>query len=352
MPRVALVNMPFASPRWPNLAPGPAQGGLGPAGRRLRRRLSQSGFRRTDRPGGLSLAGRLVRLRPRRRAVVCQALLSARTDCPTTNGTIAKSLLKSDPAFGLEERAEYESLAPQAAAMLDRAIASRDWRQYDVVGFTSSFQQTMASLCLARRIKQLRPGREDHARRGGLRLGDGDRDASPLSPCGLRLSRRGRVCVSGGRAASARRRTCAAAAGSGRATEAAAIAASPKRMTAFAAARPTIRTSRRFLAHRRQSRRSAVSRFRRLFRPPPPQSFVRPDRSDLFLRGVARLLVGAETPLHVLRAQRQPHALPQQDARRVVEELRCLANRHRHPTRPARPTTSSTTVITPRCCRC
>ena len=65
-------------------------------------------------------------------------------------------LLKSDAEFGLAERAEYENLAAQVPAMLDRAMASRDWRQYDVVGFTSSYQQTMPSLCLARRIKQIR----------------------------------------------------------------------------------------------------------------------------------------------------------------------------------------------------
>ena len=66
-------------------------------------------------------------------------------------------LLRADPEFGLEQRTEYEEIERQIPAFLDHALASCDWRQYEIVGFTSSFQQTMPSLCLARRIKQLRP---------------------------------------------------------------------------------------------------------------------------------------------------------------------------------------------------
>ena len=44
-----------------------------------------------------------------------------------------------------------------AAAFIEACYASVDWTQYRMVGFTTSFQQTMSSLALARRIKQDHP---------------------------------------------------------------------------------------------------------------------------------------------------------------------------------------------------
>ena len=44
-----------------------------------------------------------------------------------------------------------------AAAFIGRCLASVDWGRYAVVGFTTSFQQTMASLALARQIKAHHP---------------------------------------------------------------------------------------------------------------------------------------------------------------------------------------------------
>lgn len=40
---------------------------------------------------------------------------------------------------------------------LDHCVAAVDWETYDVVGFTSTFEQNIASLALARRIKQCAP---------------------------------------------------------------------------------------------------------------------------------------------------------------------------------------------------
>jgi ribosomal peptide maturation radical SAM protein 1 len=42
-------------------------------------------------------------------------------------------------------------------AYVDRCASSVDWSRYQVVGFTSTFQQTTASLALATRIKQISP---------------------------------------------------------------------------------------------------------------------------------------------------------------------------------------------------
>ena len=44
-----------------------------------------------------------------------------------------------------------------AAAFIEACYASVDWSQYRMVGFTTSFQQTMSSLALARRIKRDHP---------------------------------------------------------------------------------------------------------------------------------------------------------------------------------------------------
>ena len=156
MPRVALVNMPFASPRWPNLALGLLKAALARQGVACDVVYLNLDFaEQIGLEDYLWLADSFGFVLGGERLFAKQFFGADRM--PDDERYYREVLLKSDPAFGLEQRAEYERLASQAPAMLDRAMASRDWRQYDVVGFTSSFQQTMPSLCLARRIKQLRP---------------------------------------------------------------------------------------------------------------------------------------------------------------------------------------------------
>ena len=156
MPRVALVNMPFASPRWPNLALGLLKAVLARQGVAcdvvylnldFAEQIGLEDYLWLADSFGFVLGGERLFAKH----------FFAADRLPDDERYYREVLLKSDPDFGLEERAEYESLAAQVPTFLNRAIASRDWRQYDVVGFTSSFQQTIPSLCLARRIKQLRP---------------------------------------------------------------------------------------------------------------------------------------------------------------------------------------------------
>lgn len=45
----------------------------------------------------------------------------------------------------------------KAEGFLRRCVATVDWAAYDVVGFTTTFAQNVASLALARRVKELRP---------------------------------------------------------------------------------------------------------------------------------------------------------------------------------------------------
>jgi ribosomal peptide maturation radical SAM protein 1 len=49
-------------------------------------------------------------------------------------------------------------LEEHIAGLLEEAIAGRDWSAYDVVGFTTTFEQNLPSLALAARIKQRAPG--------------------------------------------------------------------------------------------------------------------------------------------------------------------------------------------------
>ena len=51
----------------------------------------------------------------------------------------------------------FLSVRAGAAEFIERCYRSVDWRRYRLVGFTSSFQQTMASLALARRIRKDHP---------------------------------------------------------------------------------------------------------------------------------------------------------------------------------------------------
>src|SRR6478672_7738943 len=48
-------------------------------------------------------------------------------------------------------------LREDAHGFMDDCLGSQDWTQYAIVGFTSTFQQNLASLALARRIKEQHP---------------------------------------------------------------------------------------------------------------------------------------------------------------------------------------------------
>jgi len=66
-------------------------------------------------------------------------------------------LLPADPGMLAADYRALLDTARHIEPFLDACTAAVDWSRYDVVGFTSSFQQTMPSLCLAQRLKRLRP---------------------------------------------------------------------------------------------------------------------------------------------------------------------------------------------------
>ncbi|MFD1052355.1 hypothetical protein ACFQ1S_45635, partial [Kibdelosporangium lantanae] len=49
------------------------------------------------------------------------------------------------------------NIRSRVGVFLDHCVRDVEWEKYDVVGFTSTFQQNLASLALAQRIKRLRP---------------------------------------------------------------------------------------------------------------------------------------------------------------------------------------------------
>lgn len=74
-------------------------------------------------------------------------LLGRIDDADLPEGTTATALA----AFLMKIR---DHVVPQ---YLDRMMAEVDWRQFDVVGFTSTFQQNCPAFAMARRIKQAHP---------------------------------------------------------------------------------------------------------------------------------------------------------------------------------------------------
>jgi len=54
-------------------------------------------------------------------------------------------------------RADLLTIRSRVEPFLDHCLAAVDWRAYDLVGFTSTFEQNLASLALARRVKAAHP---------------------------------------------------------------------------------------------------------------------------------------------------------------------------------------------------
>lgn len=66
----------------------------------------------------------------------------------------------TDPEWGMrtEDWPLIRSVAGLVPAFLARTLEATDWGRYGLVGFTSTFQQTLASLFLARAIRERYPG--------------------------------------------------------------------------------------------------------------------------------------------------------------------------------------------------
>ncbi|GAB4130056.1 RiPP maturation radical SAM C-methyltransferase [Thermopirellula anaerolimosa] len=76
---------------------------------------------------------------------------------PSAELYLRRILQRADPEFGEEDHAAYRRLAEFVEPFLDRCLQAVEWSECAVVGFSVTFQQTMASLCLARELKARHP---------------------------------------------------------------------------------------------------------------------------------------------------------------------------------------------------
>ena len=155
MNQVLLINMPFSGLYWPNLGLGLLKAAL--ARRRIDCEVAYLNYDFAERVGleqytwvsdsfAFVLGGERL-FSP----FYFDAAL------PGDEEYYREILLKSDAEMLPDEFADYLATSEQIGPFLDAAIAKFDWSKYSVVGFTNSFQQTMPSLCLAKRIKQANP---------------------------------------------------------------------------------------------------------------------------------------------------------------------------------------------------
>ncbi|WP_347243677.1 RiPP maturation radical SAM C-methyltransferase [Thermogutta sp.] len=77
---------------------------------------------------------------------------------PTSNREYVEEVLRAaDPHFSERDELEFTRLTAEAKTFLEKAAAAYPWQQALVVGFATTFQQTMPSLALAKRIKAICP---------------------------------------------------------------------------------------------------------------------------------------------------------------------------------------------------
>ena len=154
MARVLLVNMPFSSLRWPALGLSLLKAGLAREGIAceiaylnfdLAERIGLEAYSWIDDGFGFVLGGER---------------LFAKGHFPSglldDDAYASEVLQAADPGFDAADRRAYESLQASIDPFLEGAATSIDVSRYDVVGFTCTFQQTLASLALARRLKAAR----------------------------------------------------------------------------------------------------------------------------------------------------------------------------------------------------
>lgn len=153
--RVALVVMPFAAATRPSLAVG-----------LLKACLEQEGLRADAKYFNLtfeSLLGRKTYHRLSQSNLTCLAgewifsQLLYGTEVSDWDSFYREVL--DHPIWGMapKDRPLVQAALQVAPRFLSLVYESNDWSRYDLVGFTSTFQQTLPSLCLARRIRERHP---------------------------------------------------------------------------------------------------------------------------------------------------------------------------------------------------
>ncbi len=155
MSRVLIVNMPFANLRWPNLGPSLLKAALVERG--IGCDVAYLNFDFAERIG----LERYTWIADCFAFVLGGERLFAkdffRGRLPSDETYFRDVLLPTDPGLTPADLRDYRAAEEHVGPFLDRCMESADWSRYAIVGFAASFQQTMPSMCLARRIKAMRP---------------------------------------------------------------------------------------------------------------------------------------------------------------------------------------------------
>lgn len=154
MSRVLLVNMPFSNLRWPNLGPSLLKSAL--VRRGIGCDMAYPNFDFAEMVGWEHyywLADHFAFVLGGERLFAKHYF----TGLPGDERYWNDVLLVADSGLTERDREDFEGTERHIGPFLDRCMAGIDWSKYGVVGFAASFQQTMPSICLARRIKETRP---------------------------------------------------------------------------------------------------------------------------------------------------------------------------------------------------
>ena len=92
---------------------------------------------------------------------------------PAADARYLAEVLQKTWQLGLEAIAEVKTVRAMAGKFLDHCMECIPWKDYAVVGFTSTFEQNLASLALAKRIKAVHPPSRHRLRRRELGGRDG-----------------------------------------------------------------------------------------------------------------------------------------------------------------------------------
>ncbi|MDR2704499.1 MAG: RiPP maturation radical SAM C-methyltransferase [Planctomycetaceae bacterium] len=152
---VLLLNMPFSQLRWPNLGLSLLKSALTTHG--IHCDLKNLCFPFAERVGYDLydwIAGHFAFVLGGEH-LFAKAYFGDRL--PTTEQFWNDILLWSEPELEKQDKIDFETVAAAVLPFLDDCMKSIDWKCYKIVGFTTSYQQTLPSLSLARRIKEQYP---------------------------------------------------------------------------------------------------------------------------------------------------------------------------------------------------
>lgn len=156
--RIALVTMPFVSVRRPSLQLG------------LLKSLAESADWRADTfhlniefavSIGSTIYEALCELRGHLIGDWLFSICAFGNDAPDPDGAFPSAIAEKLPSLLPELNSPVATLAQlrnhAVPEFVDACASAIDWSDYDIVGFTSTFQQNAASFALARRLKALHP---------------------------------------------------------------------------------------------------------------------------------------------------------------------------------------------------